>query len=88
MPNTVEVVVDGRMLRVAAGATLAAALLDAGVWRFRSSVRGEPRAPICGMGICFECRVTVNGEAHQRACLIACTEGMVVATGAPEERAP
>lgn len=88
MPDTVEIVVDGRPVRVAVGTTLAAALLDAGVWRFRSSVRGEPRAPICGMGICFECRVTVNGEAHQRACLLACVDGMVVTTGRAQGRAP
>ena len=88
MPATVEILVDGRPIRAAEGTTLAAALLDAGVWGFRTSVRGEPRAPICGMGICFECRVTVNGEPLQRACLIACEGGMVVATGGAEPRAP
>jgi predicted molibdopterin-dependent oxidoreductase YjgC len=88
VPDTFEITVDGRALRVAAGTTLAAALLDAGVWGFRTSVRGEPRAPICGMGSCFECRVTVNGEAHQRACLVTCAPGMVVSTDAVERRAP
>ena len=77
----VEIVVDGRRLRVSAGMTLAAALMDAGVGAFRISVTGMPRAPICGMGSCFECRVTVNGRPHQRSCLIPCSEGMVVETG-------
>jgi D-hydroxyproline dehydrogenase subunit alpha len=37
---------------------------------FRTSVTGEPRAPLCGMGVCHECRVTVGGNAHQLACMI------------------
>jgi sarcosine oxidase subunit alpha len=81
MPETVEIVVDGQRLRVSEGMTLAAALMDAGVSAFRISVTGTPRAPICGMGSCFECRVTVNGRPHQRSCLVPCSEGMLVDTG-------
>ncbi|MHB1861750.1 MAG: 2Fe-2S iron-sulfur cluster-binding protein [Gemmatimonadaceae bacterium] len=77
------VTIDGRRVSVAAGASVAVALLDAGVVRFRRSVRGEPRGPVCGMGICYECRVTIDGAAHQRACLVECDEGMVIETGAP-----
>jgi sarcosine oxidase subunit alpha len=33
----------------------------------RQSVHGMPRTMLCGMGICFECRVTINGNAHQLA---------------------
>ncbi len=82
MPESVEIVVDGERLRVSEGMTLASALVDAGVVAFRVSVSGTPRAPICGMGSCFECRVTVNGRPHQRSCLIPCTEGMIVETAA------
>jgi sarcosine oxidase subunit alpha len=32
------------------------------------------------MGICFECRVTINGEPHQKACQIVVAPGMKVAT--------
>lgn len=85
MPELVEIVVDGQRLRVSEGVTLAAALLDAGVGAFRISVSGMPRAPICGMGSCFECRVTVNGRPHQRSCLVPCTDGMVVETGKGSE---
>lgn len=80
MAEQVEIVVDGRRLRVRAGVPLASALVTVGVSAFRSSVSGEPRAPICAMGVCFECRVTVDGRAHQRACLLPCREGMVVVT--------
>lgn len=81
--RAVTVTIDGRRVSVAAGASVAVALLDADVVRFRRSVRGEPRGPVCGMGICYECRVTIDGAAHQRACLVDCEEGMVIETGAP-----
>jgi len=51
-----------------------------GVSAFRKSVAGEPRGPLCGMGICFECRVTVNGRAHVRSCQVPCEEAMEVRT--------
>ncbi|HVB30184.1 MAG TPA: 2Fe-2S iron-sulfur cluster-binding protein [Gemmatimonadaceae bacterium] len=81
--RALTVTIDGRRVSVAAGASVAVALLDADVVRFRRSVRGEPRGPVCGMGICYECRVTIDGAAHQRACLVDCEEGMVIETGAP-----
>lgn len=81
MTRTVRLHVDGRELDAPEGVTLAAVLLDAGVRRFRSSMGGEPRAPLCGMGICFECLVTVDGVPRQRACLVSCADGMIVTTG-------
>ena len=80
MTRTVDLLVDGRHLRAATGTTVAAALADAGVRAFRASVRGEPRAPLCGMGICFECRVTIDGVSHRRACLVSVVEGMQITT--------
>ena len=80
MTATVNLLVDGRQVRAAAGTTVAVALVNAGVRAFRTSVHGEPRAPLCGMGICFECRVTIDGVAHRRACLVSVAEGMRVTT--------
>ncbi len=76
------ITVDGEPLRVRPGITLAAALLSAGRWAFRRSVTGEPRGPVCGMGVCFECRVTIDGVPERRACLEPVVEGMEVSTGA------
>ncbi|HVF31061.1 MAG TPA: (2Fe-2S)-binding protein [Pyrinomonadaceae bacterium] len=64
------------------GTTVAAAIANTGVTEFRKSVSGEPRAPLCGMGICFECCVTINGVAHQRSCNVMAEDGMEVVTGA------
>ncbi|MGE5346971.1 MAG: (2Fe-2S)-binding protein [Acidithiobacillales bacterium] len=73
--------VDGRSVRVPDGATVAAALFTVGVVALRTSVTGEPRGLLCAMGTCFECRVTIDGAPHQRACLTLCRDGMEVTTG-------
>lgn len=78
MAATVRILVNGTPLEVPMGVSLAAALLNAGYAGFRTSVGGEARAPICGMGICFECRVTLDGMVGQRACLEPVREGMQV----------
>ncbi|HMV46964.1 MAG TPA: 2Fe-2S iron-sulfur cluster-binding protein [Blastocatellia bacterium] len=80
MPDAVSLKVNGRALTVPEGCTVAAAVALAGVTAFRRSVTGQMRAPLCGMGICFECRVTVNGQPHARSCQIVCREGMDVRT--------
>jgi D-hydroxyproline dehydrogenase subunit gamma len=72
--------INGRAVQVAAGAMVSAAVAAAGVTQFRRSVTGQPRGPLCGMGICFECRVTIDGREHCRSCQIPCAEGMEVRT--------
>ena len=80
MTSPLKIRVNGREIAVPPGASVAAALALAGVERFRRSVAGEPRAPLCGMGICQECRAVVNGHAHARTCILPCREGMEVKT--------
>jgi sarcosine oxidase subunit alpha len=82
MPDQVTITVNGKPLRVTSGTVVAAALAQAGVSLFRRSVTGQPRGPLCGMGICFECRVTINGVAQSRSCQTLCTDGMEVTTDA------
>jgi D-hydroxyproline dehydrogenase subunit gamma len=71
--------VNGVPLTVAPGTTVAAAILMTGT-STRRSVMGEPRGPLCAMGVCFECQVTIDGTPHQRSCQILCVEGMDVRT--------
>ena len=80
MPELVTLKVNEVAVRVSAGTMVAAAVLQAGVTSFRRSVSGEARGPLCGMGICYECRVTVNGVAHVRSCQTLCENGMDVRT--------
>lgn len=80
MPELITLEVNGVSVTMPAGSMVAAAVLQAGVNSFRRSVTGEARGPLCGMGICFECRVMVNGVAHVRSCQTLCEDGMDVRT--------
>ncbi len=78
MPERVRFTIDGRPAEADAGSSLLAALWNTGRRAVRTSVGGEPRGPLCGMGTCFECRVTIDGEPHRRSCLEPVREGMAV----------
>jgi D-hydroxyproline dehydrogenase subunit gamma len=80
MPETVRIHLNGRPLEVRAGSTLAAALYAAEQFTFRKSVAGQPRGALCGMGICFECRVTLDQQPNCRSCQVLVRDGMVVET--------
>ncbi|MDB5846453.1 MAG: (2Fe-2S)-binding protein [Rhodoferax sp.] len=82
--HSVQLQIDGHAVRVAAGTSVAAALRiarPAGLGITRRSVTHEPRAPLCGMGICQECRVLIDGR-RRLACQTHCTDGMAVDTSA------
>ncbi len=77
----VRVTVDGRTLDIEAGATVAGALAAcAGIAGTRTSVSGAPRSALCGMGVCQECRVTIDGRAHRLACQTVCRDGQIIRT--------
>lgn len=72
--------IDGRPVRVPAGCTVAAAIAMSGCINTRRAVSGGMRAPLCGMGVCHECRVTIDGRAHQLSCQTLCAQNMRVET--------
>jgi D-hydroxyproline dehydrogenase subunit gamma len=80
MAQNVRLKINGNNVGAAAGTTVAAAVMNAGAASFRISVQGEPRGPLCGMGICFECRLRIDGRSQQKSCQVVCADGMVVET--------
>jgi aerobic-type carbon monoxide dehydrogenase small subunit (CoxS/CutS family) len=81
-PNA-QILVDGTPLAADPGAALTAVLVAAGRWVLRTHpLTGAPRGPLCGMGVCLECEVTVDGQPGTRACLTPVTDGMQVQTTA------
>lgn len=72
--------VNGGAVAAPAGSVVAAAIALAGISAWRRSPGGSPRAPLCGMGVCFECRVRIDGQPHMLSCQIVCREGMAVET--------
>jgi succinate dehydrogenase/fumarate reductase-like Fe-S protein len=79
MTECITIRINGVVVPMEPGSVVSAALLKAGM-SCRRSVSGELRTALCGMGICFECRATVNGVPHRRTCQLTCREGMVVET--------
>jgi len=73
--------INGRQVRAPDGSTVAAAMFAEGVSAFHRSPSGLPRGPICAMGVCFECRVTIDQVPHRRACMEICRSDMEVETG-------
>jgi predicted molibdopterin-dependent oxidoreductase YjgC len=72
---------DGRQIPYAAGQSVGAALWAAGVRSWRTTrVAGRPRGLFCGIGVCFDCLVTVDGRADERACVLPAAAGLDVRT--------
>ena len=70
---------DGRSVNAYEGETVAAVLLAEGHIATRKTRRGSPRGVYCGMGVCFDCLVVVDGVPNTRACVTWVREGMDVA---------
>lgn len=74
-----EIVVDGQAAIVPDGVTVAAALIADGTRSWRTTrIAGKPRGVFCGMGVCFDCLVTLNGEPNVRACTTVVEPGDVI----------
>ena len=73
----VTVWVNGRRVDAFEGEPLHAVLLAAGYQQLRKSIsKAEHRGFFCGMGVCYECLVTVDDQAEQRACVLEVYDGM------------
>ena len=84
-PGAVNVSFDGRPLVAVPGQNIGAALVSNGVTAWRSTRKNaRPRGLFCGIGVCFDCLVTVDGEANQRACLVEVQEGMEIEGSCPD----
>ena len=75
------ITLDGRTVEALPGQTVAAALWAAGVTSWRTT-RGDqrPRGIFCGIGVCFDCLVTVNDHPNRRACLVRVCPGDTIRT--------
>src|SRR5207248_9180792 len=79
---------DGTEIEALPGETIAAALAAADIVAVRRARSGAPRGPYCGMGVCFDCLVTVDGRPSQRACLTKVAPGMDVRSNPVEASRP
>lgn len=79
--RTNTITLDGVPLSARPGQTVAAALIDNGIRSWRTTRRNaRPRGLFCGIGSCYDCLLTINGQLNQRACLAAADDGTVCET--------
>lgn len=72
---------DERQIDFVEGQTVGAALINAGIYSWRVTRRqGTRRGLFCGIGVCYDCLISVNGAANQRACQVPAATGMTVTT--------
>ena len=82
----INIRVNGRTIAATPGETVMAALTAAGFKVLKkSNVSGEPRGPFCGMGVCYECLVTINGVPKQRSCMVEVAENMEITIHEPAQ---
>jgi predicted molibdopterin-dependent oxidoreductase YjgC len=75
----VAVTVEGRQVRVPAGASAAAAVLAAGFRSIRETpISGCERAPYCMTGVCFDCLAEIDGVPNQQSCMVEVRAGMQI----------
>ena len=76
--RTVSFTFEGHPVTAHEGETRATALLAAGFAAFGATREGQPRMPLCNMGTCFDCAVSVDGQRLVRACLTEVRDGLHV----------
>ena len=79
--------VDGQSVSAYEGETIAGVLFAEGRRILRHTMKdSRPRSIFCGIGICYDCLVTVNGAPNVRACVTLVTEGMIIETQTRESK--
>ena len=78
--SEVTIFVDGEPVPAEAGRPLGALMHRLGP-AMRRTEEGAPRGLFCGMGVCFDCLVPIDGVADRRACMTPIRDGMRVETG-------
>lgn len=76
----VSILVNGKEITGYLGESVATVLLSQEIYAMRTTVEGQPRGIFCGMGVCFDCLVVVDGEPNTRACMTWIKDGMDVRT--------
>jgi predicted molibdopterin-dependent oxidoreductase YjgC len=79
MKARIKITINGKETIACQGDTVLASLVAAGHKILKKSRKlHENRGPLCAMGICYECQVTINGEPNQRACMAEVKDEMMI----------
>lgn len=77
----IRVVLNGLEITSREGQSVGALLLEHEQRATRTTRQNaRPRGMFCGIGMCFDCLITINGVTNQRACVTNVEEGMTIQT--------
>ena len=78
-PKNITIKINGKETTACQGDTVLASLVASGHKILKKSKKlNENRGPLCGMGVCYECQVTINGMPNQRACMAEVEDEMMI----------
>lgn len=81
MNDRITLSFDGAPIEARPGQSVGAALTDAGIDSWRTTRKKErPRGLFCGIGVCYDCLIVVDGVPNQRACLVPARDGLRLET--------
>ena len=81
MKETIKIKINGKERTARQGDNVLASLMAAGYKILKKSSKlHENRGPLCAMGVCYECQVTINGTDNQRACMAEVKNEMTILT--------
>jgi len=69
---------EGKTIQARPGDSIAASLQSAEIFNLGTTRTGRERGVFCGMGVCQDCLVMVDGKRSVRACMTEVTDGMQV----------
>ena len=76
-PQRITVTLNATEVRAEAGQSVGAVLMGQGIKAWRTTRKeGQPRGLFCGLGACYDCLVTVDGQPNQRACMVEACDTM------------
>lgn len=79
---------EGKPIEAPAGSSVAAALIASDRIAWRTTREGSQRGLFCGIGVCFDCIVEIDGQSGQRACMIPLAPGMSICDSGNASDAP
>lgn len=84
MSNRITATFNDQPISADEGMTVGAALVSNGITSWRSTRKNDkPRGLFCGIGVCFDCLVEVDGQRNERACIVRLQDGMRINGTAP-----
>lgn len=88
MSGPIRILFEGEPVMARAGESVAAALAGHGIIPLRTTRTGAARGMFCGMGVCQDCLVEIDGQPGRRACMTTVDRPLTVRRMAHGQKLP